>query len=280
MSMHSSPLQALASQRVDGEGRLVVRHSAGRARLSEFFQRGAAKIRLPARVDGEALEGILINTAGGLTGGDRLAWTIDAGEDCSVVVTTQASEKAYRSGGGLAEVGVNLAVGKGATLAWLPQETILFDGSALSRRVDASLQAGARLLIAEAVVFGRTARGETVERGFFSDRWRISVAGRLVHAEDFRVGPGIAATLAAPAVLDRAAAMASVLLIGDTAESLLDRARAIVGHDGGVSCWSVAGNGKLLARLHAADGYLLRKRLMPLLALLNEGAALPKAWSL
>jgi urease accessory protein len=278
MNVHSDPLHALASQRVDGEGRLVVRRSHGQARLRELFQRGAAKIRLPA-VTGAA-EAVLINTAGGLTGGDRLAWAVEAGEDCAVVVTTQASEKVYRAGSGMAEIRVNLDVGDRAALAWLPQETILFDRSAVSRRIDARLTAGSRLLLAEATVFGRTARGETVDTGFFADRWRVCVDGRLVHAEDFRVGPAIRTTLAAPPVLAGAVAMASVLLVGDGAEELLDPARAIVGFEGGVSHWTVAGNGKLLARLYAADGYLLRKRLVPLLKLLNEGATLPKAWSL
>lgn len=280
MNMQSDPLHALASQRVDGEGRLAVRHTAGRPRTWELFQRGAAKIRLPKPLDDGAMEAVLINTAGGLTGGDRLSWSVEAGEGCSVTVTTQASEKAYRSGSGLADVSVQLDVGRGARLAWLPQETILFDASALRRRIDARLQPGARLLLAEATVFGRSARGETVERGLFADRWRISVGGRLVHAEDFRVGPAIAATLATPAVLDRAVAIATVLLVDDGAELMLDQGREIVGAEGGVSHWTVSGSGKLLARLYAADGYLLRKRLMPLLELLNGEARLPKAWSL
>ena len=46
------------------------------------------------------------------------------------------------------------------------------------------------------------------------------------------------------------------------------------------SAWTVAGSGKLLARLTAEDSYELRKRLIPLIELLNGRAGLPKVWTL
>ncbi|TIM59883.1 MAG: urease accessory protein UreD, partial [Mesorhizobium sp.] len=49
---------------------------------------------------------------------------------------------------------------------------------------------------------------------------------------------------------------------------------------GDASVWSVKKSGKLLARLFAEDGYQLRKRLVPLVELLNGRAGLPKLWSL
>ena len=184
----------------------------GRTRLRNLFQDGAAKIRMP-RSEHDPLEAILINTAGGLTGGDRLGWDIDIGAAASAVITTQASEKIYRAASGRAEVAVRLSVAAGGRLAWLPQETIMFDRAAFLRRLDVELAPGAEALIAEATVFGRTAMGERVERGIFRDRWRLAVAGRLVHAEEFAVGPLVHAVLAAPAVLGGARAMATVLLV-------------------------------------------------------------------
>lgn len=266
-------------QRADAAVEVAVAVSDGATRIDTLFQRGSGKCILPT-MPGAVPEAVLINTAGGVTGGDRIRWHCTARDGAELVVTTQAAERIYRSTGPEALITTELRLGRGARLAWLPQETILFDASALRRRIDARLQPGARLLLAEATVFGRSARGETVERGLFADRWRISVGGRLVHAEDFRVGPAIAATLATPAVLDRAVAIATVLLVDDGAELMLDQGREIVGAEGGVSHWTVSGSGKLLARLYAADGYLLRKRLMPLLELLNGEARLPKAWSL
>ena len=271
--------ERLLPQRVAAHGAIAVRLRDGRTRLERLLQDGAAKIRMP-RADGDPLEAVLINTAGGMTGGDRLGWEAEVGSGASMVMTTQASEKVYRASSGHAEVAVKLSVGEGGRIAWLPQETIMFDRAAFARRLDVDLAEGATALIAEATVFGRSAMGERVERGVFRDRWRVSCAGRLIHAEDFAVGPDVSVALSLRAALDGSAAMATVLLVGADAESWLDRVRGIIGDDGGASAWSVGGTGKLLARLHDGNGYGLRKRLVPLLGLLNGRAGLPKCWSL
>lgn len=279
MSFEGAGRAALAEQRVDASGVLAVRRRVGRTRIERLFQEGAAKIRLPQGV-GDPLEAVLINTAGGLTGGDRLSWRISVAEGAHATVTTQACEKVYRSSGGEATSAIALDVGVGASLAWLPQETILFDGSAFRRTISADFAAGARGLIVESTLFGRLTMGETLRRGLFSDRWRIRSGGRLVHAEDFAIGPEVAGRLAARAATGGACAVATVLALRDDAEELLDRARALVGEDGGASAWRVAETGKFLARLIAEDGYGLRKRLMPLLQMLNGAAGLPKVWSI
>jgi hypothetical protein len=159
----------LAAQRVAARGRLVVRRAAGRTRLARLHQDGAAKIRMPATL-ADPLEAVLINTAGGLTGGDRVAWQVEAEAGASVTVTTQACERLYRTGSGRAEVDVRLIAGPGARLAWLPQETIVFDRSAFARRLEADLAEGAEALILEATVFGRLAMGEAVRQANFHDR--------------------------------------------------------------------------------------------------------------
>lgn len=266
-------------QRVEGLGVLAVRHDGARTRLDRLFQEGAAKIRLPAGA-GDPLEAIIINTAGGLTGGDRIAWQVDAGEGASVAVTTQACEKVYRSAAGHAEARCTITAAAGAKVAWLPQETIVFDRSAFSRRLDVDLATGAQALLLEATVFGRRAMGESVTEATFRDRWRVRRDGRLVHAEDFVIGPAVMETLRKRAVAGGATAVATLLMVADDAGDRLDAARAIVGDAGGVSAWRVAGSGKLLARLVAGDGYDLRKRLIPLVELLNGQAGLPKTWSL
>jgi urease accessory protein len=268
----------LELQRVAGSAGLEARVRSGRTRLARLFEEGAAKIRMPAP-ETDAFEAVLINTAGGLTGGDRLAWRIEVGDAASAVVTTQACEKVYRAGNGRAEVAATLRVGAGGRLAWLPQETIVFDRSAFARTLEAELAPGASLLMLEACLFGRLARGEKVASGIFRDRWRIHMQGRLVHAEDLALGPNIAGMLGRSAVAGGASAIATLLLVGDEAERHVEAARETIGEAGGVSYWSVAGTGKLLARLVAGDGYALRRRLVPLVELLNGRAGLPKVWS-
>ncbi len=103
------------------------------------------------------------------------------------IVTTQACERIYKSTGDTGRQESVIRVGAGASLFWLPQETILFDGGRLRRGLDVSLEADARFLGLETLVFGREAMGETVASAFFHDRWRIRGAdGDLVHADDVR----------------------------------------------------------------------------------------------
>ena len=277
---HPQPrLEQVKLQRVSASGVLSVRQRDGRTRLERLYQEGAAKIRLPARGDGP-LEAILINTAGGLTGDDRLAWAVEAGEDTAVTLTTQACEKIYRATTGHAEVACRISGGPGARIAWLPQETIVFERSAFRRRLDVDLAEDAEALLVEATIFGRRAMGENVRTAIFRDSWRVRCGQRLIHAEDFAIGPDVEATIGRKAGLGGAGACATVLLVGPSAATHLDTVRHIVDGAGGASAWQVGSTGKLLARLVATDGYALRERLVPLVAMLNGQAGLPKTWSL
>ena len=278
-TLQHTPIPTPLAQRAAGTARLACGVSEGRTRLLRLYQDGSAKIRMPA-VSADPLEAVLINTAGGLTGGDRLGWEIDVGAGAAASITTQACEKIYRAASDRAEVRVKLIVGAAGRIAWLPQETIVFDRSAFARTLDVELATDAEALLLEATVFGRLAMGEQAAHGHFHDRWRVRQDGALIHAEDFRIGPAIAATLGRPAVAGGAIAVATLLVVSPQAEAMLEPARAIIGTDGDASAWGVKKSGKLLARLFAGDGYQLRKRLVPLVELLNGRAGLPKLWSL
>ncbi|MFW6077691.1 MAG: urease accessory protein UreD [Hyphomicrobiales bacterium] len=261
-------------QRAKGVGRVSFKPAGSRTVLDRLHEDGSARIRLPRTHSAATCEAVLINTAGGLTGGERMNWEVTAGPDCHGVVTTQACEKVYRAASGTAEVATRLEVAEGARLDWLPQETILFDRARLSRTITAELSPDARLLIVEAVIFGRHAMGERVNSGALRDRWRIRRCGRLIHAEDLRLEGAVADTLARPAVLAGHRTMASVVYCGEDAEMHLEKARAAIGEAGGASAFA----GKLVARITAADGMALRRALVPLIASLRGAAALPKAW--
>ena len=172
-----------------------------------------------------------------------------------------------------------MSVGAGGRLAWLPQETIVFDNSAFRRTIEVDLAADAEALIVEATVFGRRAMGESVAQAHFADRWRVRRAGRLSMPRTLPSAPSRRAA-AAPPSLGGAIALRPSLSSADDAEQQLDAVRAVLGDAGGASAWRVAGSGKLLARLIAEDGYALRKRLIPLIELLNGRAGLPKVWTL
>ena len=268
-------------QRAYGAGALSTKLAGPRTRIDRLYQEGCAKIRLPRVFDGNWLEAVLINSSGGLTGGDRITWRIETGAGTSSVVTTQASEKVYKSSGGVASVHARISVGEGARLAWLPQETILFDRAGLSRQLEIDVARGGEVLVVEPVVFGRLAMGERVRAGTFNDRWTVRYDGRIVHGEALSLGPDIAAQLGRRSVLAGNFAMATLLWLHPDAEDHLESIRAVAG-PAGVSAWRVeAGrSGKLLARFVAEDGYQLRKRLVSVIELLNGRAGLPKVWSI
>jgi urease accessory protein len=261
-------------QRSEGEARITFKWDRGATRLDRLFQSGAVKVRLPLTEAGEPPQAVLINTAGGLTGGDRMSAEATLGAGCRAVVTTQACEKIYRASSGSAEIRTALSIAQGARLDWLPQETILFDGARLSRRLEADIAAGAELLLVEATIFGRSARGESVRAGLFTDRWRIRRDGRLIFADDLRFDFSDADLLQRPAVLAGAAAMATVLLVTEEPQRYLAPVREVIGEGGGATAW----NGKLLARITASTGAALRQTLIPMLAALRDGMSLPKFW--
>lgn len=276
--------QMPALQRAAGTGRIAVRFSEHRTRLETIWQEGAAKIRLPRIVAGEGVEAVLINTAGGMTGGDCLDWRASAGANSRLTLTTQACEKVYKALAGIAAIRVTLEAGDHARLAWLPQETILFDRSALTRHIEADIAQSASLLMLEATVFGRQARGETVRDALFRDRWRIRCKGVLVHAEDVRLEGNAEALLAAAPGAAGGLAVATLALFArdaaDKAELLRACLAAFPAVRTGVSGWQAGPVGKLLARFVAPDSYTLRKALAPAVRLLNDSAPLPKIWSL
>jgi urease accessory protein len=262
-------------QRVDAEGRIAVKRTLRGSVIDRLYQSGAAKIRFPSGPDRSICEAVLINTAGGLTGGDRLSWTVTAGEAANLTCVSQACEKIYRSSDGEpAHLSVKLMLAKNACLNWMPQETILFDGSALTRSLEADLAEDASLLIVEAFVFGRAAMGEKVRQASLRDRWTIRRAGKLVLADNVRMEGDIEDLLQRRAIAAGDHAMATVALISPDAEHRLDRLR---GSFPGVAGTAFAG--KLLARLTARGAYELRQTLIPLVSQLSGGRGLPKVWA-
>ncbi|MCR9123562.1 MAG: urease accessory protein UreD [Phyllobacteriaceae bacterium] len=284
MTIERRRTEPAAMQRSVGAGRITVKAAPDRrTRLDALHQKANAKIRIP-KAYGPALEAVLINTAGGLTGGDRLDWSAAAGAGTHLVIATQACERIYKSAGGAARQSTKLDIGAGARLDWLPQETILFDDSALDRSIEIDLAPDAIFTGLETLVLGRAAMGETVRRTVLRDRWRIRRAGALIHADNLRLDGDISALADGPATLAGCTAIATLVHVAPSDDeqraALVQRLREALapmsGADmrAGVSAFA----GKCIVRLLAPDAYRLRPLAIEALAILRDGAPLPAVW--
>jgi urease accessory protein len=267
--------EVFAGNRAIGAIALTVAAGAEGSRRQRVHEEGALRVRFPNIAGSDALEAVVVNTAGGMTGGDRFDLDMAVGPGAKLTVTTAAAEKIYRSLGADTDIRVKLHVGSGGALAWLPQETILFDRIRLRRSIEADLAPDASLLLAEGVVFGRSAMGETLTQGHFSDRWRVRRGGVLVFAESLRLHGAIAEQLDQRAVAGGGVAIASVLKVpaDDAAVAAVRAKQSEFAGEVGVSAW----NGLALARLVAPDGAALHRDLIAVLSAFGN-MPLPRLW--
>jgi urease accessory protein len=267
--------EIFAGNRAVGRIALTVDAVHGPTRRQRVHEAGSLRVRFPNQSEPGKLDAVIVNTAGGMTGGDSFDIDIKVGAAAGLTVTTTAAEKVYRSLAPDTEIVVKLDVREGGQLAWLPQETIVFDQVRLRRSIDVDLDPRANLLLAEAVVFGRSAMGEAVNQGRLSDRWRIRVGGVLVFAETIRLDGAIAQNLALRAIAGGGVAIANIFKI-PSGEADISAVRAMADNfrgEVGISAW----NGHAVVRLVAPSGEVLRRDLMIVLGALNP-APLPRLW--
>lgn len=247
----------------------------GISALADLHQSGSAKILMtPAR---DAVEGVILNTSGGLTGGDTLSIRAEAQAGARLRLTTQAAERVYRTPDQTAaRVRNDLVVRSGARLDWLPQETILFQNGHLRRSLTLRMAADARALIVEPVLFGRLAMGEVVTHARFHDSLTLWRDGALLFRDATTLTGDIAARMDRPAIGHGARAMALVVFAAPEAEAHLAPIRAQLPATAGVS---LLRDGLLVMRVLAEDGFGLRRTLIPVLDRLS-GDALPRSWRL
>jgi urease accessory protein len=270
--------QSLISQpRAIGHGLIVAgADSGGITRIKDLRNAGSTKLVFPKRAD-RHLEAILVNTAGGITGGDRFELDVKLERGGALTLTTQAAERAYRAQfGEVGHITTQLDIAEGATLKWLPQEMILFDQSALRRRLRVSLAAKARFLMVEPLVFGRAAMGETLRNVMFSDRIQITRDGMPVFQDGIELWGDATQHLSRAAIADGAGAMANVVMVAPGINAHLEPVRAALPSTAGAS---ILDEGILAVRLLAQDSFEMRRSLIPVLEYLSQ-TALPRSWSL
>ncbi len=235
---------------------------------------GSSRVLFPRRSD-PVLEAVLLNTSGGLTSGDRFETMAHVGPRTQLTLTTQAAERAYRNDGSLpSRIHSCLTIEAGASLDWLPQETILFDAAALDRSLTINMSTSSRFLMVEPMIFGRTAMGETVHTATLIDRITLHRNEQIIFADRVRLTGDLQAQLNRPAIAGGARAMAAIVLAAPNAATFLNDLRRMLPPGSGAS---LIRDGLLFARILAPDGHGLRQILLPVLRKMR-GCDLPKTW--
>ncbi len=277
MNVQSTIPQQPELQRAKGLVSVYAKHRPDGASLLQTLRHQGSLRAIFPRPAGDQLETVLVNTAGGITGGDQFSTHIVAQAKTRVSVTTQAAERIYRAAGVQhGTVTTSLSAQDGAALFWLPQETILFDGARLKRRLDVELHASATFLMVEALVFGRCASGERLMSGALDDRVTITRDSTPLYFDRIKMGGKIAEQLNQKAVADGARAMASIVFVDPLAKPWLDLVRPLLPPTAGTSLLS---DTVLVVRVLAPDSLALRKSVFKILHLLTD-AAVPKNWRL
>jgi urease accessory protein len=270
-------------ERANGAGRIVFTSSENGTRIAEVYQKFPVGLMFP-RVGGDLVkEAVIVNASGGIAGGDRFEIEVVALKNASVVVTTQAAEKIYKALDRPALVATKLKACGAAKLAWLPQETIVFNQARIRRQTEIDLCSGAELIALEWMVLGRTAYGEKVVGGHISDSWRIKMDGHLIWVDGFRISEEVFAQLHRKALLSNWRAVGTLVYFGPGLDARLRVLREIAASLDCCCAATIVG-AIIVVRVAAAAGSDLRRGLRSLLDQfrreLGSGPfGIPKMWS-
>jgi urease accessory protein len=270
-------------QRAEGCGRIVMSSWKNETRIVDIFQRSPIRVVFPIVDDGALKEAVLVNTAGGVAGGDRLAFDVRALANASIAVTSQAAEKVYRALNEPARIATRLKVCEAAKLAWLPQETIVFNWARLRRETEIDISSGAELLALEWLVLGRAAHGEEMAGGHIIDSWRVRKDGRLIWADSFRATDEMFPRLRRKALLSDYKALGTLIYFGPDLDIRLELLRDIASSLE-CKCAATSVGGLIIVRFAAKASFELRLALRSFLQQFSREFGpgpfrVPKMWS-
>ena len=226
---------------------------------------------------------MLINTSGGIAGGDRLDTAVTVLAGAHIRLTSQAAERIYRALDRPSRISTTLVAANSAKLSWCPQETIVFDGARMKRETHIAVSSGAELLALEWIVLGRAAHGETVVRGEVIDSWRVEKDGKLVWADCLRITDDVFPHIGRNALLADRSAVATLVYFGTDLEKRLECLRDWAAS---LTCQAAATmvGGLIIVRFAAPAASTLRAGLRTVLQQFDHAFGpgpfrVPKMWS-
>ncbi len=256
-------------------------------RLIERSHYGPLRVQKPLYPEGAGIcHAIVVHPPGGVVGGDRLTITADVGESAQALLTSPGAAKWYKANGHVSHQQVALTVGAGATLEWLPQETIFFDAAQVKMRQDVVMAADAAYIGSEILCFGRTAAGESFTSGRIAQRTSIRRGGRLLWFEQGAILAG-SALMHGPLGLNGKTVCATLIAVGDNLTATLinglrQEAASLIQDEGSFGATLMK---SVLVTRYLGDSSGMAKQLMALAwrqvrpVIVGRSAAVPRIWN-
>jgi urease accessory protein len=265
---------AAVRQRARAEARASFARVGARTEPARLFETGGLRWRFPR--SSSPCEAAMVNTGGGVAGGDSYSVSLTLSDGAEVEATTPSAERIYRSNGPAASIATRLTLASRARLFWLPQETLIFEGARLERRLELDTSDEATFIVAETLVFGRLAMGESRIDATLRDSWRVRRDGRLVFADETRLEHA-GATLERKAVGAGARALSTIVASAPDIEARLPNLRAALDAAGSdIESGASAFERLIVVRLLAASSDRLRAALVASIVAL--GGRKPRLW--
>ncbi len=245
--------------------------------INRFYQSGSAKVFYP-KSSQKFKELVLVNTAGGMTSGDNFDYDFEIVNKSNIFLTTQTAERVYKGLNEKAKIKISLTLDDTSNLCWIPQELILFNNCNFDRNINVNLCYDSNFVLAETTIFGRTAMGEYLEKGYFNDNWRINVNKNLIHAEALNLSGNVKETLSNIASVKDGIAICNFFIYGKKLLSNKNILYKILKNSETVLLSHSTWNDKILIRMVAKDAHDLKSMQKKLILLLADNN-IPKVWN-
>jgi urease accessory protein len=244
---------------------------------------GPLRVQKPLYPEGGSVcHAIVVHPPGGVVGGDELNIDVRAGDRANALLATPGAAKWYKANGKISRQQVRIDAGANASIEWLPQETIFFDGAHVQLDHAVTLAADASYIGCEILCFGRTASGESFDSGRIEQRTSIRHGGKLLWFEQGNLAAGSPA-MTSPLGLAGKTVCATLIAVGNVVPATVISALRDAG--GGEVAYGVTQMKSVIVVRYLGDSSETARRLMisawqmlrP--ALTGREAIVPRIWN-
>jgi urease accessory protein len=175
----------------EGELRLTFERHEDKTVLSQNYSRPPLQVMRAIRDEAGCLCVYLLSPTGGVVQHDRYRINLTLEDGAHALFTTQSATKIYRMPDGCAEQWVQIEVGRGALLEYVPDAAILFAEADFHQRTEVTLAAGGVALLTDVIMPGRLARGERLQFRRFANRFVVRDEAGLIAFESSVMQPAL-----------------------------------------------------------------------------------------